>query len=113
MADRGNAQVPEILGRQVGQHRAVDIVVAKYRLVLLQSETAEPCRNVHARLLDAAQPAHRILNWWRCNRTARARGGCLADEEGRSGLAKNGNLTSVPSGVRASTGGVALIRLFF
>ena len=53
MADRHHADLPEILGRQAGQHPFVDLVGAERRLVLLEPETAEPCRNVHARLPDA------------------------------------------------------------
>src|SRR5215831_11369422 len=57
MADRHHADLPEILGRQAGQHPFVDLVCAERRLVLLEPETAEPCRNVHARLLDAFNAA--------------------------------------------------------
>jgi len=57
MADRHHADLPEILGRQAGQYPFVDLVGAERRLVLLEPETAEPCRNVHARLPDAVNAA--------------------------------------------------------
>ena len=50
MADRHHADLPEILGRQVGQHLFVDLVCEERRLVLFEPETAEPGRDVHARL---------------------------------------------------------------
>jgi hypothetical protein len=50
VTDRGNAEILQVLGRQGRQHGAVDVVVAEHRLVLLQPETVEPCRNVHALL---------------------------------------------------------------
>src|SRR6516165_10654402 len=57
MADRHHADLPEILGREAGQHAFVDLVCAERRLVLLEPETAEPCRNVHARLPEAVNAA--------------------------------------------------------
>src|SRR6516164_6856527 len=57
MADRHHAHLPEILGRQAGQYPFVDLVGAERRLVLLEPESAEPCRNVHARLPDAVNAA--------------------------------------------------------
>src|SRR6516165_3537989 len=57
MADRHHADLPEILGRQAGQYPFADLVGAERRLVLLEPETAEPCRNVHARLSDAVNSA--------------------------------------------------------
>src|SRR6516165_2511570 len=53
MADRHHADLPEILGRQGGQHPFVNLVCAERRLVLLKPETAEPGRYVHARLHEA------------------------------------------------------------
>src|SRR5262249_25707201 len=50
VADRHHADLPEILGRQAGQYPFVDLVYAERRLVLLEPESMEPCRNVHARL---------------------------------------------------------------
>src|SRR6516164_4768213 len=68
MAYRHHADLPEILGRQAGQHPFVDLVGAERRLVLLEPETAEPCRNVHARLPDRSMPrSHRTSNC-RCAR---------------------------------------------
>src|SRR6516162_8796854 len=57
MADRHYADLPEIVGRQAGQHPFVNLVCAKRRLVLLEPETTEPCRNVHARLPEAFNAA--------------------------------------------------------
>src|SRR6516225_3800449 len=57
MADKHHADLPEILGREAGQHLFVNLVCAKRRLVLLEPETTEPCRNVHARLPDAFNAA--------------------------------------------------------
>src|SRR6516164_7484267 len=55
MADKHHADLPEILGREAGQHLFVDLVCAKRRLVLLEPETTEPCRNVHAWPLRRSQ----------------------------------------------------------
>ena len=57
MADQHHADLPKILGREAGQHLFVDLVCAKRGLVLLKSETTEPCRNVHVRLPDAINAA--------------------------------------------------------
>jgi len=64
MADQHHADLSEILGREAGQHLSVDLVCLKRRLVLLEPETTEPCRNVHARLPDAVNAAaiHLIAN---------------------------------------------------
>jgi hypothetical protein len=50
MPDRHHTDFPEILGRQARQYPRVYFVRAKRRLILLEPKTAEPCRNVHARL---------------------------------------------------------------
>jgi hypothetical protein len=41
---------PEVVGRQLRQYCDVDLVRAERLLVLLQPETVEPCRNIHALL---------------------------------------------------------------
>jgi hypothetical protein len=51
-SDQADAEVPEIVGGQLRQHRGIDLVVAKGLFVLLQSEAVEPRRDVHARLPD-------------------------------------------------------------
>src|SRR5215831_6160430 len=56
MADRTDAKVLEILSRQTRQHIAIDIIVAEDRLVLLEPEPVEPCRNIHARLPAGSPP---------------------------------------------------------
>src|SRR6516162_10149351 len=48
--DEGDAEVPQVVGGQLRQHRGVDRVVAKPRFVLLQAETVEPGCDVHPRL---------------------------------------------------------------
>jgi len=53
MPDQGDAEILQILGRQARQYPCVDLVHAERLLVLLQPETVEPCRNVHARILNA------------------------------------------------------------
>src|ERR1700730_3612355 len=53
MSDEAYTEVLEVVGGQFRQHGVVDRVVAKRLLVLLQPETVEPFRNVHARLPDA------------------------------------------------------------
>ena len=56
MPDEVHAEVLEVVGGQLRQYCRVNRVVAKRLLVLLQPETVEPCRNVHA-LLPAAVTA--------------------------------------------------------
>ena len=46
-----DAEILQILGGQSRQYRSVDLVVAERLFVLLQPETVEPCRYVHALLL--------------------------------------------------------------
>jgi hypothetical protein len=41
-------QLVEVLVGELRQDRGVDLVVAKYRLIPLQAETAEPSRDVYA-----------------------------------------------------------------
>jgi hypothetical protein len=50
IADRGDADLPEILPGQLGQDLGVDAVIAKRRFVFLQPQTAKPRRNVHRAL---------------------------------------------------------------
>jgi hypothetical protein len=53
VADETDAEVLQVVSRQLRQYRSINGVVAKRLLVLLQPETAEPCPDVHARLPDA------------------------------------------------------------
>jgi len=48
MTDRHNANLPEILRRQLGEHLPIDFVVAERRLVLLETQAAQPRCNVHS-----------------------------------------------------------------
>ena len=50
MADKIDAQIPEVVGRQLGQDRGIDGVVAKRLLVLPHPEAVEPGCDIHARL---------------------------------------------------------------
>ena len=62
MPDEVDTKVPKVLGSQLRQYDGVDRVVAKRLLILLQSETVEPHRNVHARLPDAIFAAFLYLS---------------------------------------------------
>ncbi len=47
MADRGDADFPEVLRGQAGQDPGVDVVVAERPLVPAQAQPAQPSPNVH------------------------------------------------------------------
>ena len=47
MADRGHADADQVLGRQLRQNFAIDIVVAECRRIALQAQILQPLRNVH------------------------------------------------------------------
>src|ERR1700730_7151395 len=47
MSDHADTDVPEIVGGQFRQHRGIDLVFTKRRLVLLQPEITEPLPHVH------------------------------------------------------------------
>ncbi len=49
VADRGDADVPEVVRRQLRQDVRVDPVVSKVLLVLTETETAKPPADVHGR----------------------------------------------------------------
>ena len=53
---QADAKVVEVLGCKLAQNRSVNRVVAKRLFILLQAETVEPCRNVHALLPAAVTP---------------------------------------------------------
>ena len=55
MADRGHAEADQVLGRQLRQHFAIDIVVAERRLVLFKPQPAQPRRYVHAVILGSEE----------------------------------------------------------
>ena len=55
MADRGYADADQVVGRQLRQHFAIDIVVAECRRVLLKPQPAQPRRYVHAVILGSEE----------------------------------------------------------
>src|SRR6516165_4805220 len=84
MANRHHADFPEILGREAGQHPFVDLVCAERRLVLLKPETAEPCRNIHARLPDAVNAALSV--YFKLSPCTNTRWGCRGRGHAGSGM---------------------------
>src|SRR5271165_1831996 len=54
MADGGDAEILEIVERQLRQHRIVDIVVAEGGLVLPEAQRSEPAPDVHPSILKRA-----------------------------------------------------------
>ena len=62
VADRGDANPDQIVGGQVGKDLGVNVVLAERLLVLRQSQTVQPSRNVHgcllARFLRRASPGY-------------------------------------------------------
>ena len=55
MADRGYADADQVVGRQLRQHFAIDIVVAECRRVLFEPQPAQPRRYVHAVILGSEE----------------------------------------------------------
>src|SRR5271169_5078035 len=55
MADRGYADADQVVGRQLRQHLAIDIVVAECRRVLFEPQSAQPRRYVHAVILGSEE----------------------------------------------------------
>ena len=49
MADRRDAKLLEVFGRQLRQHPNVDPVVAECRLVLLKSQLSQEITDIHGR----------------------------------------------------------------
>ena len=47
VADRGDAEAAQVVGRQLGQDLGVDVVVAERLLVLAQAQPAQPSPDVH------------------------------------------------------------------
>ena len=60
MADRGDAQLAQILGGQPSQNRIVDVIVAERRRVLFEPQPAQPRHYVHTAILSSEerQPPH-------------------------------------------------------
>jgi hypothetical protein len=55
VADRGHADADQIVGRQLRQHFAIDIVVAECRRVLFEPQPAQPRHYVHAVILGSEE----------------------------------------------------------
>ena len=49
MAERGDAEILEVVGRQIGQQFGVDVILAECRLVSFKTERSQPVRDVHCR----------------------------------------------------------------
>ena len=63
MADRGDADFPQILGRQASQQIGVDVVFAECLLVLFEPEPPQPARDIHACLPDRAPASGATENY--------------------------------------------------
>jgi len=48
MADRSDADIPQVLRRLAPEQIAVDVVLAKRRRILFEAEFPQPTRDVHA-----------------------------------------------------------------
>jgi hypothetical protein len=55
VADRCNANLPEILRCQLWQHLPIDFVVAKCRCIALKTQTLQPRLYVHAIILGSEE----------------------------------------------------------
>ena len=55
MADDGDAQVLQVVDRQLRQHRAVDFIVPERRLILPKAEAPQPNPDIHRRFLRSAR----------------------------------------------------------
>ena len=49
VADRGDADVFEAVGRELRQYSRIDLAILEIRLVLFEAETAKPPADVHGR----------------------------------------------------------------
>jgi hypothetical protein len=55
MADRGHADADQVVGRQLRQHFAIDIVVPECRRVSFEPQPAQPRHYVHAVILGSEE----------------------------------------------------------
>jgi len=55
MADRGHADANQVVGRQLREHFAIDIIVAECRRVSFEPQPAQPRHNVHAVILGSEE----------------------------------------------------------
>jgi hypothetical protein len=51
MADRGDAELLEVVGRQSRQYFGVDVILAECRLVSFKAEVSKPACDIHGRSL--------------------------------------------------------------
>jgi hypothetical protein len=51
MADRGDAEILQVIGGQVRQQHIGDVILAECRLVLLQAQALQPTADIHRRFL--------------------------------------------------------------
>jgi hypothetical protein len=49
IADRSDADVFEVVSRQLRQYRRIDLVVPEIRFVLFEAETTKPPADIHSR----------------------------------------------------------------
>src|SRR5208283_4290464 len=104
MADLRDADILQIIARKPRQHRSVDRVVAKGRLVVLQPQATQPSRDFHAAplsRLDARSSARRTLIR-RKRAVLNARIGSTADR--RRGAAEGPQTTCAVKRRRVSSG---------
>jgi hypothetical protein len=59
--NQANAEVPQVVGRQLRQYRGVDRVVAKRLFVLLHAKAVEPGRDVHLASSPRSPPRRSTL----------------------------------------------------
>ena len=79
MADRGDAQTDQIVGRQLRQYICVDIILAEGTLVLLEPQAPQPNCDIHATFpgdtLFLAFRFDRTANRFRARQPGRAQSG--------------------------------------
>ena len=62
MADDSDAEVLEVVDRQLRQHRAVDLIVPERRLILPEAEAPQPDPDIHRCFLRGAKVDDRLTN---------------------------------------------------
>jgi hypothetical protein len=55
VADRGHADIDQVIGRHLRQHFAIDIVVSEGRRVSFEPQPTQPRHNVHAVTLGSEE----------------------------------------------------------
>src|SRR6478672_3299645 len=61
MANRGNPQILQVLGRQMAQVFSTDAILAECRLVLLQPQALQPSSDIHRRFPQAGDACGKEL----------------------------------------------------